>query len=260
VSATSSAPAVQRFASFDGVEIAWREIGDGQPLVLLHGLFSNAEMNWIRWGTAALLAEAGFRVIMPDFRGHGLSEAPHDAAAYPPDVLARDTVELVRHLGLEDFDLGGYSLGARTAIRLVVTGMRSWRLVLAGMGLEGVLNSDDRTAYFLRVIETRDSARPGTREWMAAQFLKTTRTDAEAVAHVLRSQVQTTREELAALAIPTLVVSGSEDRDNGSAVDLAAALPDARYVEIPGNHMSAVTGKELGATIRSFLTDDVVSS
>jgi pimeloyl-ACP methyl ester carboxylesterase len=249
-------PSLRTFPSFDGVSIAWREIGDGRPLVLLHGLFSNAEMNWIRWGTAALLAEAGFRVILPDFRGHGLSEAPHEAAAYPPDVLARDVTALVRHLDLEDFDLGGYSLGARTVIRLVVGGMRPHRLVLAGMGLDGVLHSDDRTAWFLRVIETRDSARPGTREWMAAQFLKTTRTDAEAVAHALRSQVQTTRDELAAVTMPALVVSGSEDRDNGSAAELAAALPDSRYVAIPGNHMSAVTGKDLGHAMRDFLRDE----
>jgi pimeloyl-ACP methyl ester carboxylesterase len=245
-----------RFASFDGAGIAWREAGAGRPLLLLHGLFSNAEMNWIRWGTADLLAAAGFRMVMPDFRAHGLSDAPHEAAAYPPDVLARDVEALVEHLELGQFDLAGYSLGARTAIRLVARGMRPRRVILAGMGLDGVLHSDDRTAYFLRVIETRDSARPGTREWMAAQFLKTTKTDAEAVAHVLRSQAQTTREELALLAMPSLVVSGAEDRDNGSAADLAAALPNARHVEIPGNHMSAVTGRELGESIRDFLEED----
>lgn len=244
-----------RFASFDGTGIAWREAGAGRPLVLLHGLFSHAEMNWIRWGTADVLAAAGFRVLMPDFRAHGASDAPHDPAAYPPDVLARDIEALVGHLELEHFDLGGYSLGARTVIRLVARGMRPRRVVLAGMGLDGVLHSDDRTEYFLRVIETRDSARPGTREWMAAQFLKTTKTDAEAVAHVLRSQVQTTREELASLSMPTLVVSGAEDRDNGSAEELASALPHARYMEIPGNHMSAVTGRELGESIRDFLSD-----
>ncbi len=246
-------PASHSFSSFDRAAIAWREVGGGRPLVLLHGLFSNAEMNWIRWGTAGLLAEAGFRVIMPDFRGHGQSECPHDASAYPPDVLARDIEELIRHLGLGEFDLGGYSLGARTAIRLVVRGLSPQRLVLAGMGLDGVLSSDDRTAWFLRVIAMRDSVRPGTREWMAAQFMKTTRVDAEAVAHVLRSQVQTTRDELGAISMPSLVVSGRDDRDNGSAADLAAALPDARYVEIPGNHMSAVTGKDLAGAMRSFL-------
>ena len=79
-----SEPATHRFASFDGTEIAWTELGAGRPVLLLHGLFSNATNNWLRYGTARALADAGFRIIMPDFRAHGASAAPHDAAAYPP--------------------------------------------------------------------------------------------------------------------------------------------------------------------------------
>lgn len=239
----------QYLSSFDGVRLAWREIGSGRPFLLLHGLFSNAETNWLRWGTAKTIAEAGWRVILPDLRAHGLSEAPHDPAAYPPDVLARDTSWLIEKLGLEDYRLGGYSLGARTTIRAVVRGATPRSIVLAGMGLDGVLHAEARTDFFLRVIETRETARPGTREWMAAQFLKTTGTDAEAVALLLRSQGTTTREELAKLTMPALVVSGAEDRDNGSAEELAAALPMARYVAIPGNHMSAVTRPELARAL-----------
>ena len=61
------------------------------------------------------------------------------------------------------------------------------------------------------------------------------------------------REELRAIAMPTLVVSGAEDHDNGSAEALAGLLPDGHYVEIPGNHMSAVTKPELGGAIAEFL-------
>ena len=53
--------------------------------------------------------------------------------------------------------------------------------------------------------------------------------------------------------MPTLVLSGAEDHDNGSAEALAELLPDARYVEVPGNHMSAVTKPELGRAIADFL-------
>ena len=81
--------ALHRFESFDGVEIAWHELGEGRPLVLIHGYFSNAWTNWIRYGHAAKIAAAGFRVIMPDLRAHGESAKPHDPAAYPPDVLMR---------------------------------------------------------------------------------------------------------------------------------------------------------------------------
>src|SRR3546814_6812965 len=64
----------QFFEARDGVRLAWREMGEGAPLVLLHGLFSSAEVNWIKFGTAARVAADGFRVIMPDLRVHGRSE------------------------------------------------------------------------------------------------------------------------------------------------------------------------------------------
>ena len=61
------------------------------------------------------IAARGFRVIMPDLRApRGRARKPHDPAAYPPDILASDGLALIAHLGLEDYDLGGYSLGART--------------------------------------------------------------------------------------------------------------------------------------------------
>lgn len=249
----ASSPTEHRFASFDGQEIVWRELGGGRPVVLLHGLFSHAEMNWTRWGTAQAIAEAGFRVIMPDLRAHGRSAAPHDPSAYPVDVLSRDIEALVAHLGLDDFDLGGYSLGARTTVRLLVRGMRPRRAVLAGMGLQGIVGSNLRTDFFLRVIATRDTLVRGTPEWMAAQFMKTTGADPDAVANLLRAQTQTEAPQLSQIAMPTLVVCGADDQDNGSAPELAAALPCASYVEIPGNHMSAVTRPELGQAIRDFL-------
>ena len=91
-------------------------------------------MNWIKFGHAAALADAGFRVIMPDLRAHGESDAPHDPAAYPRDVLVRDIESLIAHLKLDDFDLGGFSLGARTTAKLLTNGVRPRRAIMAGMG------------------------------------------------------------------------------------------------------------------------------
>ena len=246
-------PDSQTFASFDGRHIAWRELGTGRPVILLHGLFSHADMNWLRFGEAAAVAAAGFRVIMPDFRAHGASAAPHEPAAYPPDVLALDIEALVAHLGLTGFDLGGYSLGARTAVRLLARGMRPRRAVLGGMGLSGIVGSAQRSAWFLHVIANRDSFERGTPGWMAAQFMKTNHIDGDAVAHVLYAQLPTPVEVVRTLDVPALVVCGVDDHDNGSAPELAAALPEACYVEVPGNHMSAVTMPDLGAAIAVFL-------
>ena len=70
---------------------------------------------------------------------------------------------------------------------------------------------------------------------------------------LLGSFVDSTEAELRALAMPTLILQGADDHDNGSAEDLARLLPAARYVEVPGNHMSAVTKPDLGRAIADFL-------
>jgi pimeloyl-ACP methyl ester carboxylesterase len=243
------------FTAADGVRLAWHELGEGgaSPVVLLHGLFSNADMNWIRFGHAAEIAGRGFRVIMPDLRGHGHSDKPHDAASYPADVLAHDGLALIAHLKLTDYDLGGYSLGGRTSVRMVVMGAKPRRLVVAGMGLTGMTATAPRSVHFRKILTGLGTHERGSNEWMAEAFLKTTRGDPKALLPLLDSFVDTSEEELRAIAMPTLVLAGDEDDDNGSGEALAALLPDARYAEVPGGHMSCVTKPELGQAIAAFL-------
>lgn len=242
------------FEARDGIRLAWRERGEGRPLLLLHGLFSNAEVNWIKFGTADRIAAEGYRVIMPDLRVHGASGAPHDAAHYPPDVLVDDLRDLIAHLGLDRFDLGGFSLGARTSVRAVVGGVAPERLILGGMGLAGLAGWQRRGDFFRRAIVEYDSAKRGEDTWMAIQFMKTMKVDRVAAGHLLNSFTDTPPEALAAITMPTLVVCGEDDQDNGSAPELAALLADARLATIPGTHMSSVTEPALGEAIASFLT------
>ena len=250
-------PPVRHFTARDGVRLAWREMGPeaggGRPLVLVHGYFSNAYTNWIRYGHAALLAAAGHRVIMPDLRGHGDSDRSHDPAAYPRDVLADDGLDLIAHLGLTDYDLAGYSLGGRTVLRMLVAGAAPRRAVLQGMGLDGILNTQGRRTYFRHVLTNLGTFPRGTSEWMTEAFLKTTKGDPVALLNILETFVDTPRAALDAVRLPVLVVTGTEDDDNGSGEALAQALPNGRFVAIPGNHMSCVTRPELGQTIADFL-------
>jgi pimeloyl-ACP methyl ester carboxylesterase len=249
----ASSPIRRVFTAPDGVELAWHELGEGRAVVLLHGLFSDAETNWIRFGHAAEIAGRGLRVIMPDLRGHGTSARPYDPEAYPPDILVDDGLALIAHLGLAEHDLGGYSLGGRTAVRMVVRGARPRRLIVAGMGIDGMLDTGRRTEHFRRILQGLGTHERGSPEWMAEAFLKTTGGDPQALLPLLDSFVDTREAELRAIDLPTLVVSGAEDRDNGSAEELAAMLPRGRYVEVPGNHMSAVTKPELGRALADFL-------
>lgn len=237
----------------DGVPLAVHELGGGRPLLLIHGYFSNAEINWVKYGHAKRLAEAGFRVLMPDLRAHGQSGKPHDPAFYPSDVLAEDGFVVLEHFGLTDYDLAGYSLGGRTSIRMMVKGATPRRAVLCGMGFQGILDTQGRGAYFRNVLTHLGSFERGSSEWMTEAFLKTSGGDPVALLRILDTFVDTHREDLEAINIPVRVVTGTEDDDNGSGAALAEVLPDAEFVEIPGNHMSAVVKPELGAAIAEFL-------
>ena len=243
------------FTASDGTRLAYRDMGQGRPVVMLHGLFSNGTVNWIKYGHAQKLADAGFRAIVADLRAHGDSDAPHDPAAYPDDILARDAAELIAHLGLTDFDLVGFSLGSRTSVRAVIGGLKPRRLVLGGMGLEGLAGWTKRSAFFQRAIAEFDTSKRGDDTWLAIQFMKTMKVDRIAAAQLLRTFTDTPPAALAAVTMPTLLVCGAQDQDNGSAASLADVLPDARLVEVPGTHMSSVTEPAMGAEISTYLRD-----
>jgi pimeloyl-ACP methyl ester carboxylesterase len=241
------------FDARDGARLAYRELGAGRPVVLIHGFFSTATVNWVRYGHAAKLAGRGFRVIMPDLRGHGDSAKPHETAAYPPDVLTDDAMALLEALELVDYDLGGYSLGARTTVRMLARGAVPRRAIVAGMGLEGIVDSRGRGDFFRRVLGNPGTFPRASAEWMAEAFLKTVGGDPVALLAVLDTAVDTPQETLGRIGTPVLVAAGVEDTDNGSAAALAHAFARGRYAELPGNHMSAVAKPELGTAMAEFL-------
>ena len=248
-------PQVHYWTASDGIDLAFHELGTGQPVVLLHGLFSDATVNWIKFGHAERIAREGFRVIMPDLRGHGLSGKPHGPEHYPVGILARDLRELVAHLGLTDFDLGGFSLGARTTVEGVGEGLTPRKAILGGAGLEGLRHWDRRKNFFLEAIELFDRVPRDDPHWLSIQFMKSQKIDRVSAALLLQSFADTFMEWLKAFTMPTLVVCGSEDDDNGSAEELAAVLPNAVFREVPGTHMSSVTKPEFGEAIAEFLAE-----
>ena len=237
----------------DGVELAWHELGQGRPVVLLHGLFSDANMNWIKFGHAARIADRGLRVIMPDLRAHGQSGRPHGEQFYPKGILARDLRELVARLALAEFDLGGFSLGARTAVEGVGEGLRPRRAILGGAGLEGLRNWKRRKTFFLEAIALFDEVQRCDPHWLSIQFMKSQGVDRVAAAQLLESFEDAFMRWLEAFTMPTLVVCGEQDDDNGSAEELANVLPNALFEEVPGTHMSSVTKPQLGEAIANFL-------
>ncbi len=251
-----SAPITSYFESFDAARLAIHREGAGHPVVLLHGLFSSAFMNWIKWGHGARLADAGFEAIMLDFRAHGESDAPRDPAAYPPGVLVRDASALVDYLGLEDerYDLVGFSLGARTALHAAAHGvLRPRRLVVCGMGLAGLGEWERRAAHFKRVIDEFDTIKPDSPLYTARTFLKSQGVDRVAARLLLDGMGDFDIAALSNIAAPSAVICGVDDNDNGSGRELSRVLPDAVFKEVPGTHLNSVTNAALGEAITAFL-------
>lgn len=237
-----------------GVELAYQEVGEGRPFVLMHGVTVSGAM-WRRHKQAEAIAASGYRVILPDFRGHGRSEKPRDPAVYRPDVLAFDGLALIEQLGLkDDYDLGGYSLGARVAVRMMVHGAAPRRAVVAGHGMRGIAgDGGPTTAMLRRIFAAAGTFERGSAEERMARWLRATGVDLVALEMVLDSIVATTPEELSRIEVPTLVVVGAEDERAASAGELATALPHGTLSIVPGNHVTAPAAPELVAAIIEFL-------
>lgn len=248
-------PVVSFFSGRDGVRLAYREVGEGRPLILLHGISGDATM-WLRDGQAETIAAHGHRVIMPDFRGHGRSEKPRDRSAYPSDVLTDDGLALVEHLGLDDYDLGGYSLGARIVVGMLARGATPGRAVVAGQGLRQVLGFGGGAGAFLRrIFAGTETFEPGSPEERAVQWFRSSGDDPVALLHVLDSMVATPEEALGRIQVPTLVAMGGDDTRADSVDQLVAALPHGTRAVVPGDHRTAPATPEFVAAIVDFLAD-----
>jgi pimeloyl-ACP methyl ester carboxylesterase len=246
-------PVVSYFAGREGVRLAYREVGEGRPLVLLHGFVGDATL-WLGSGHAEAFAAQGFRVIMPDFRGHGASDKPRDAAAYPPDVLADDGLALLEQLGLDDYDLAGYSLGGRIVVRLLARGATPRLAVAGGQGMDQVLGIGRGAGSALRPVLTGwGTFKRGSPEARTEKWLKTTGADPVALLRVLDSLVPTPVEDVGRIQVPTLVVMGADDERAVSVDRLVAALPRGTLATVPGDHGTAARAPELRAAIMGFL-------
>ena len=243
------------FAGRDGARLAYRETGSGRPLILLHG-FMGKGSDWLDQGSVGMLAEQGFRLVLPDFRGHGDSARPHDPHACPTDILADDGLALIGHLGLAagEYDLGGYSVGGRIVVRMLARGAEPGRAVVAGQGLAKVSGPQGGGAKRRALIATVDGTAldPNSRDAQVAHWVAKLGADPLALLRVLDSLVPTPEDVLRRITTPTLVAIG--DRDGRSdAGELAALLPAGRYVCVPGGHAGAFAAPEFAAAIKAFL-------
>lgn len=117
----------------NGVKIHYEDTGRGEPVILVHGLYSSAKMNWDFPGITAALAKQ-CRVIALDNRGHGQSDKPKAEDQYGVQ-MAEDVIRLMDHLQIRQARLVGYSMGGMIAMKAVTLHPeRFTSVVLGGMG------------------------------------------------------------------------------------------------------------------------------
>jgi pimeloyl-ACP methyl ester carboxylesterase len=243
--------------SHDGVEIAFLDEGEGEPIVLVHGFASNKEVNWVAPGWVATLTRAGHRVIALDNRGHGASTKLYDPAAYHSAIMADDVRALIDHLGLTRADIFGYSMGARNTVFLALANPEHVRsAVLGGVGMRlvgGVGLNPDGIAQALDAPSLGDVTEPVGYQFRA--FAQQTKSDLRALAACMRGSRQPLEAAaLARIALPVLVAAGTRDTVAGSAAELAALIPGAQSFAIPDrDHMLAVGDRAFKAAVLAFL-------
>lgn len=249
------------FQSHDGIEINYVDEGSGPAIVLVHGFASNLHGNWRAPGMFAALRGEGRRVVALDCRGHGRSQKPYDPDAYAGTKMADDVIALMDHLDISVADLMGYSMGGFIASGLMVRRPGRFRsVILAGVG-DAIIGGMRRRSDAIAAAMEADDPRAATDETARGFriFAERSGNDLKALAAMQRTDRRTaegaTAESLAHVTLPVMIVLGEGDTLVGSGDRLAATIPGARYVRVPGDHLTAVAAKEYRNAVVSFLRD-----
>ena len=239
------------FTSFDGTIIHYDILGEGKPVVLLHGFITNGE-SWKRAPVRQALADAGFKVITLDLRGNGQSDKPHTAESYQHNAEVKDVMALMKHLGLTNYDVVGYSRGAILTAKLLTMDKQVRRAVMGGMSIDF---SDPNWYHRRNFYEalTKPGSHPELQS--AVDYAKKSGADTVVLARLQEFQPVTTRAELGKIKVPLLVVNGDKDTDNGDPQSLVDAVPGSRLVIVPGDHGGAMRTPEFAKAVVAFLKE-----
>ena len=243
----------------DGLRLHYELHGPeaGPPVVLVHGFASDYQLNWVGTRWQETLVAANYHVIGLDCRGHGRSDKPHDAAAYAIDVMAADVRRLLDELGIGACHYIGYSMGGRIGLQCVLDFPERLRsAVLGGIGTSGAIEDAEAIARALRGRDAESASALSFQRFASARPIN----DLEALAACMVGLGRTTRldgERLAAIRTPVLLVAGDRDEIAHDASQLAAGIPGARLVVIPGrDHLGTVPARQFKEAALQFLAEN----
>ena len=213
----------------NGVRLHYAALGEGRPVVLVHGNGEDHNLFSIQIGQ---LSEAGYRVYAPDSRGHG---ANPPLPEYHYADMAEDMFQFIRALGLTKPALYGHSDG----------GIIGLLLELRHPGTLGCL-----------AVSGTNLSPAGLDPAFLAEFTALNEQKPDPLIALMLTEPDIDPEALRRITVPVLVTAGEHDLIlPEETARLAAALPDSRLVTVPGaDHGSYIAGSEImGKLLLDFL-------
>ncbi|MDB2606671.1 alpha/beta hydrolase, partial [Zobellia sp.] len=215
----------QFFNSFDDTKIAYKDEGEGDVILLIHG-FLNTKESWDNAPLKDDLLAQGFRVIAMDLRGNGESDKPQTEEAYSFDAEVMDILFLRQHLRLKKYVAVGYSRGSIVLAKLLLKDKRIKKAVLGGMGIDFTEYRWPRRIKFMQAFNGKVTDE--TQE--AVDYAKSINADFRSLYLQQRFQPYTKKSHLAYVQAKVLVIAGNDDLDNGSPEKLHEAIPKSKLV------------------------------
>ena len=251
------------FVNSDGFKIYYETVGQGHPIILVHGWGSSLKHNWVRTGWVEAL-KATRRVVALDVRGHGESDKPHDQAVYGYASMSRDVLRVLDHLGIAKADFMGYSMGSFMGVSLLGHAReRFTSMILGGIGNE----TDQSLAVLPKIVAgLRADERSAITDPVALAYRAYARSDQRNDLEALALSAQQMWPEgfplklggpgLADVDIPILIVNGANDHPYIDTVHkLVDAIPAVRLAVIPDrDHLSVVADPRFKDEVRAFLS------
>jgi pimeloyl-ACP methyl ester carboxylesterase len=241
----------------DGLRIAYEAVGEGPPLVLIHGFGASRAITWRNTQWHDWLRRAGRSILALDCRGHGESDKPHDTASYDDTLMVGDVLAVLDARGIAKADVMGYSMGGYlTTSLLKLAPGRVRRAVLGGVGVTYFSFWEERNEVIAQgLLEPDPNAitDPLAREFR--DFCERAGNDLVALAACMRRRrITLTREDMLRILHPVLVVCGEHDQIAGRPEPLAELFPNGRAVLVPGkNHHSTVGDLTFKRAVRDFV-------
>ncbi|MGF4046175.1 alpha/beta fold hydrolase [Paenarthrobacter nitroguajacolicus] len=224
-----------------------------RPVFLLHGWSGSARTTWAPFHWNEELRNRGFNPHAVDLLGHGNAAAPHDPTAYA-DIASHTARAFEGH---ERVDVISFSMGAKITLALAARmPHRFRRIVLSGVG-ENVFRPE-RVGMVADSMEhgLSDAVPARVRDLAAMAFASGN--DVLALAACMRREsTPITRDEVAAIEIPVLIAVGDQDSIAGDPLPLAAALPNATVIRLPGiDHVGTPYARDFRSAAIEFLAQD----